>query len=292
MIGRRRGVGWEAVGAGSYRRGMRLLHTSDWHLGRTLHGVNLHEAQSACSTASASSSRTRPTACPSTRCSWPATSTTAACRPSSRCSSSSGRCRGCRRSRPSSSPRATTTRRSGSATAPRLFRDRIRMVTDLGRARPAGAARGQRRRAGRRLRHPLPRSRPRASCAGRRRRAAAALAPGRRRGGVRPHPRRPRGRVRASASVVLAHAFVAGAEPSDSERSIMVGGVDRVAGTVFHGIDYAALGHLHGPQAPESARRGRSCATPGSPLRYSFSEQDQHQGRAARRRRRRPGRRR
>ena len=26
---------------------MRLLHTSDWHLGRTLHGVNLHEAQSA-----------------------------------------------------------------------------------------------------------------------------------------------------------------------------------------------------------------------------------------------------
>ena len=31
----------------SYRRGMRLLHTSDWHLGRTLHGVNLHEAQTA-----------------------------------------------------------------------------------------------------------------------------------------------------------------------------------------------------------------------------------------------------
>jgi exonuclease SbcD len=26
---------------------MRLLHTSDWHLGRTLHGVNLHEAQTA-----------------------------------------------------------------------------------------------------------------------------------------------------------------------------------------------------------------------------------------------------
>ena len=63
-------------------------------------------------------------------------------------------------------------------------------------------------------------------------------------------------------SVVLAHAFVAGAEPSDSERSIMVGGVDRVAGTVFHGIDYAALGHLHGPQAPELGGRRRSCATP------------------------------
>jgi exonuclease SbcD len=74
-------------------------------------------------------------------------------------------------------------------------------------------------------------------------------------------------------SVVLAHAFGAGAEPSDSERSIMVGGVDRVAGTVFAGIDYAALGHLHGPQAPESAE-GSLVRYSGSPLRYSFSEQD------------------
>src|SRR6187200_1760851 len=80
-----------------------------------------------------------------------------------------------------------------------------------------------------------------------------------------------RGAVR---SVVLAHAFVAGAEPSDSERSIMVGGVDRVAGTVFEGIDYAALGHLHGPQSPDSAD-GSVVRYSGSPLRYSFSEQDQ-----------------
>jgi exonuclease SbcD len=73
--------------------------------------------------------------------------------------------------------------------------------------------------------------------------------------------------------VVVAHAFVAGADPSDSERSIMVGGVDRVAGTVFEGIDYAALGHLHGPQSPECADGSvvRYC---GSPLRYSFSEQE------------------
>jgi exonuclease SbcD len=75
-------------------------------------------------------------------------------------------------------------------------------------------------------------------------------------------------------SVVIAHAFVAGAEPSDSERSIAVGGVDRVAGTVFQGIDYAALGHLHGPQSPEAAP-GSVVRYSGSPLRYSFSEQDQ-----------------
>jgi exonuclease SbcD len=74
-------------------------------------------------------------------------------------------------------------------------------------------------------------------------------------------------------SVVVAHAFVAGAEPSESERSIAVGGVDRVAGTVFEGIDYAALGHLHGAQSPQCANGSvvRYC---GSPLRYSFSEQD------------------
>ena len=75
-------------------------------------------------------------------------------------------------------------------------------------------------------------------------------------------------------SVVVAHAFVAGAEPSDSERSIAVGGVDRVAGTVFEGIDYAALGHLHGPQSPECSP-GPVARYSGSPLRYSFSEQDQ-----------------
>ena len=59
-------------------------------------------------------------------------------------------------------------------------------------------------------------------------------------------------------SVVLAHAFVAGAEPSDSERDISVGGVSRVATSVFDGVDYAALGHLHGrahPHRPDPLQR-------------------------------------
>jgi exonuclease SbcD len=43
---------------------------------------------------------------------------------------------------------------------------------------------------------------------------------------------------------------------------------------VFQGIDYAALGHLHGPQSPEAAP-GSVVRYSGSPLRYSFSEQDQ-----------------
>src|SRR6476620_1334705 len=74
-------------------------------------------------------------------------------------------------------------------------------------------------------------------------------------------------------SVVLAHAFVAGAEPSDSERDISVGGVSIVPTSVFDGIDYIALGHLH----------GRHTLTPsvrysGSPLAYSFSEATHRKG--------------
>jgi exonuclease SbcD len=73
--------------------------------------------------------------------------------------------------------------------------------------------------------------------------------------------------VRGGRSVVLAHAFVAGAEPSDSERDISVGGVSRVPVSLFDGIDYTALGHLHGRQV-----LGEAVRYSGSPLAYSFSE--------------------
>ena len=68
-------------------------------------------------------------------------------------------------------------------------------------------------------------------------------------------------------SVVLAHAFVGGAEPSESERDICVGGVDRVPEAVFDGVDYVALGHLHRPQTLTDRMRYS-----GSPLPYSFGE--------------------
>src|SRR6478752_5562901 len=74
-------------------------------------------------------------------------------------------------------------------------------------------------------------------------------------------------------SVVLAHAFVAGAQPSESERDISVGGVSLVPTTTFTGVDYAALGHLHGRHTlTETVRYS------GSPLAYSFSEADQRKG--------------
>ncbi|GAA5121978.1 exonuclease SbcCD subunit D [Alloalcanivorax gelatiniphagus] len=80
-------------------------------------------------------------------------------------------------------------------------------------------------------------------------------------------------RPASTRSVVLAHAFVAGATPSESERDISVGGVSRVATSVFDGIDYTALGHLHGRHVLSDALRYS-----GSPLAYSFSEADQVKG--------------
>ena len=48
-------------------------------------------------------------------------------------------------------------------------------------------------------------------------------------------------RPASTRSVVLAHAFVAGATPSESERDISVGGVSRVATSLFDDIDYTAF---------------------------------------------------
>lgn len=75
------------------------------------------------------------------------------------------------------------------------------------------------------------------------------------------------GRAPGTRSVVLAHAFVTGGEVSDSERDITVGGVAAVPAAVFDGVDYAALGHLHGCQTISERVRYS-----GSPLAYSFSE--------------------
>jgi exonuclease SbcD len=71
-------------------------------------------------------------------------------------------------------------------------------------------------------------------------------------------------------SVVLAHAFVGGGVASDSERDICVGGVDLVPSSVFDGVDYVALGHLHRPQTLTPRLRYS-----GSPLAYSFGEAGQ-----------------
>jgi len=75
-----------------------------------------------------------------------------------------------------------------------------------------------------------------------------------------------------SRTVVLAHAFVTGAEVTESERDIRVGGIGDAPAAVLDGCSYLALGHLHSQQrvpVPGSTTTARYC---GSPLAFSFSE--------------------
>jgi len=83
--------------------------------------------------------------------------------------------------------------------------------------------------------------------------------------------------ARGGRAVALAHAFVTGAEPSDSERDISVGGVSMVPASVFSRMTYAALGHLHGRQTITDTAAG-SVRYSGSPLAYSFSEEHHVKG--------------
>ncbi len=80
---------------------------------------------------------------------------------------------------------------------------------------------------------------------------------------------------RGGRSVVLAHAWVAGGEGSESERDLStVGGVGTVPASLFAPFDYGALGHLHGPQV----LRDGALRYSGSPLAYSFSEAGHRKG--------------
>ena len=84
---------------------------------------------------------------------------------------------------------------------------------------------------------------------------------------------------RGGRSVVMAHAFVAGSPEAaetmrcDSERDISVGGLQIAPTSLFTRPSYVALGHLHGPASLTDSIRYS-----GSPLPYSFSEADQAKG--------------
>ena len=67
-------------------------------------------------------------------------------------------------------------------------------------------------------------------------------------------------------NVIISHQFVTGAQTCQSEE-ITVGGLDNVDASAYAFFDYAALGHIHGPQ--NMGDRIRYC---GTLLKYSFSE--------------------
>ena len=68
-------------------------------------------------------------------------------------------------------------------------------------------------------------------------------------------------------NILVSHCFVVGSDRSDSESPAFVGGGGEIPSTVFDGFDYVALGHLHRAQ-------GKNIRYSGSPLKYSFDEQN------------------
>ncbi|WP_353664842.1 exonuclease SbcCD subunit D [Microbacterium sp. che218] len=79
---------------------------------------------------------------------------------------------------------------------------------------------------------------------------------------------------RGGRSVVAAHCFAAGVDATPGvEREIRQGGLDVVPLPAFDGPDYVALGHIHGRQ--QLSERVRYA---GAPLHYSFSEEGKPRG--------------
>ncbi len=82
---------------------------------------------------------------------------------------------------------------------------------------------------------------------------------------------------RVSRVVVIAHLFVSGGELTGdngsrgSERTIEYGGIHDISADVFDGSDLLLLGHLHKPQIVPVGK-GPTTHYSGSILRYSFSE--------------------
>ena len=82
--------------------------------------------------------------------------------------------------------------------------------------------------------------------------------------------------ARGGRSVVLSHCFAAGVPASaatDAVRDITAGGLDLVPVSVFLGAEYVALGHIHG-----RARLADRVRYSGAPLHYSFSEAGKPRG--------------
>ena len=72
--------------------------------------------------------------------------------------------------------------------------------------------------------------------------------------------------------IVAAHAFITKAETSKSDLAAEIGLATQVGAGVFDGFDYAALGHIHKPQdVGENARYS------GTPMPYSFGKEETQQ---------------
>lgn len=72
--------------------------------------------------------------------------------------------------------------------------------------------------------------------------------------------------------IMMGHLYVQGAQPSDSEREIQIGNLAGVEESIFGGTpDYVALGHIH---KPYSVGGSNKIHYSGSPVSFSFSEKE------------------
>lgn len=77
------------------------------------------------------------------------------------------------------------------------------------------------------------------------------------------------GNVDKLPSVLVSHVFTVGGQTTDGEREISLGGAKAVDPSVFPECDYVALGHLHKRQVVSKSRK---TIYSGSILQYSFDE--------------------
>lgn len=70
-------------------------------------------------------------------------------------------------------------------------------------------------------------------------------------------------------NILVSHAFIVNAETSTSDRSAEVGTASAVSASLFEGFDYIALGHIHKPQ-----NVGEKIRYSGTPMPYSFGKEE------------------
>ena len=73
-------------------------------------------------------------------------------------------------------------------------------------------------------------------------------------------------------NILVAHSYIVDAETSTSDHAAEVGTATMVGSYVFDGFDYVALGHLHGPQQINEHIRYS-----GTPMAYSFGKEEKQE---------------
>lgn len=72
--------------------------------------------------------------------------------------------------------------------------------------------------------------------------------------------------------ILISHSFITNSETSTSDRSAVIGFATQVPSSVFEGFDYVALGHIHKPQNVTDNIRYS-----GTPMPFSFGKEEKQE---------------